>query len=181
MIQRIFAVSLLAAAFAAASAPAFADRDAVQFFSNIRVAPDSTVGDAVCFFCSVNVEGEVQGDVVVFFGNVHIAGRANHDVVDFFGKVTADDNTQIGDDLVSFFGAVRLGENVSVGKDLVAVFGLLRAPESVTVGGDHVAIPAWIVFAPLIFVGLVVILIVHEVHARRRRQFLRGYTFPPRP
>lgn len=181
MIQRIFAVSLLAAAFAAASAPAFADRDAVQFFSNIRVAPDATVHDAICFFCSVNVQGEVKGDAVAFFGNVHIAGRANHDVVNFFGQVSADDNTQIGDDLVSFFGTVRLGENVSVGKDLVAIFGIVRAPESVAVGGDRVGIPAWIVFGPLILVGLVVILIVHELRAHRRRQFLRGYTFPPRP
>jgi hypothetical protein len=181
MIQRMLAVSLLGAAFVAAATPARADNDAVHFFSNIHVSPNATVHDAVCFFCSVNAEGEVRGDIVVFFGDIHIAGKPKHDVVNFFGSVSADDNAQIGNDLVSFFGMIRLGENVSVGKDMVAMFGVVRAPESVTVGRDRVGMPAWVVFGPLIFLALVVILIVHEFRAYRRRQYLRGYPFPPRP
>ena len=181
MMKRVLAVSLLGAVFAAAAIPAFADRDAVQFGSNIHVAPDASVHDAVCFFCSVNVEGKVTGDVVVFFGNIHIAGHAQHDVVNFFGKVSAEDNAAIGHDLVSFFGTVRLGENVSVGQDLVAIFGTLRAPDSVTVGNDRVVQPGWVFFGPLILVSLVVILIVGEYRAYRRRLMLRGYTLPPKP
>ncbi len=88
--------------------------DAVQFFRNINVTPDQPVKDAVCFFCSVRVEGNVNGDIVVFFGNVRLNGQAHHDVVNFFGSVPAADNSSIGGDLVSFFGYVRLGENVSV-------------------------------------------------------------------
>jgi len=56
--KRLLAVCLIGAAFAAAATPARADRDAVQFFSNIRVAPDATVHDAVCFFCNADVEGK---------------------------------------------------------------------------------------------------------------------------
>jgi hypothetical protein len=76
---------------------------------------------------------------------------------------------------------VRLGENVRVGQDLVAMFGSLRSPDSVTVGKDRVVQPAWVLFGPLIFVGLIVILIVHEIRAYRRRVLMRGYNFPPRP
>jgi hypothetical protein len=179
MMKPTLAVCLLAAAFAAAATPAYADRDAVHFFSDIQVSPATTVHDAVCFFCSVRDEGEVEGDIVVFFGNVHIAGKADHDVVNFFGKVSADDNAQIGQDLVSFFGAIRLGQNVSVGKDMVSMFGFTRVPASVSVGHDRVAMPFFILFAPLILVGLVVIFVVHQVRAHRRRQFLNAYNFPP--
>ena len=178
--KRMLAICLLGAAFAAAATPARADRDDVHFFSNIQVASDATVHDAVCFFCNVNIDGEVQGDTVVFFGNVHIAGKANHDVVNFFGEVSASDNAQIGDDLVSFFGLIRLGENVSVGKDMVAMFGIVNAPDSVSVGHDRVAMPAMILFAPMALVGLIVILVVRGYRAHRRRQFLAGYGYPPR-
>ncbi len=175
----ILAICLLGAAFAAAATPAYADRDAVHFFSDIKVAPDATVHDAVCFFCSVHDEGEVEGDIVVFFGSVHIAGKADHDVVNFFGNVSADDNAQIGQDLVSFFGEIRLGQNVSVGKDMVSMFGFVRSPESVSVGHDRVTMPFIIVLAPLILIGLVVIFVVYQVRAHRRRQFLSAYNFPP--
>ena len=177
MIRRILALTLLCAAFA--STRARAEQDAVQFFSNIEVTPDSTVHDAVCFFCSVDIEGKATGDVVVFFGNTHIAKDAQHDVVNFFGRVTADDNASIDHNLVSMFGRVRLGENVHVGEDLVDLFGSLQTGNGVTVEGDRVVQPAIIFFAPFIFLCLIVILIVREFRAYRRRVFLRGYVFPP--
>ena len=178
MIQRLLAFSLLGAALAAAT-PALASQDAVQFGTNIYVARDATVHDAVCFFCSVDVEGQVTGDVVVFFGIIHLAGIATNDMVNFFGKVTVDDNMSVGKDLVSFFGVIRLGENVSVGKDMVAMFGSVYAPESLLVGNDRVVQPGWILFGPLIVIGLIVILIVREYRAYRRRLLLRGYPPPP--
>jgi hypothetical protein len=181
MTRRILTILLLSAAFAAASTPARADQDEVQFFSNIEVSPGSTVHDAVCFFCSVDLEGKATGDVVVFFGNTHIASDAQHDVVNFFGHVTADDNASIDHDLVSMFGGVRLGENVHVGEDLVTMFGTLHTGEGVTVERDRVVQPAIVFWGPFIFLVLVVILIVREYRSYRRRVFLRGYQFPPRP
>lgn len=179
MIRRILALTLLCAAFA--STRARAENDEVQFFSNIDVPADATVHDAVCVFCSVNLEGKATGDVVVFFGNTHISSDARHDVVNFFGHVTADDNASIDHDLVSFFGNVRLGDDVHVGEDLVAMFGAIHTGHGVTVEGNRVVQPAWLFFAPLIFLSLVAILIIREFRAYRRRVFLRGYGFPPRP
>jgi hypothetical protein len=178
---RCILVIFLLAAFAGVSKPARAEQDTVQFFSNIEVSPGSTVHDAVCFFCSVNIQGKATGDIVVFFGNTHIASDAQHDVVNFFGNVTADDNASIDHDLVSMFGSIRLGENVHVGQDLVAMFGTLHTGDGVSVSGDRVVQPAFIFFGPLIFLALVVILIVREYRAYRRRLFLRAYQFPPRP
>jgi len=178
MIRRILAFSLLCAAFA--STHARAEEDAVQFFSNIHVSPASTVHDAVCFFCNVDLEGKATGDVVVFFGNTHIATEAQHDVVNFFGNVTADENATVDHDLVSMFGSIRLGENVHVGEDLVAMFGSLHTGDNVSVDGDRVVQPAFIFYGPMIFLVVVFILIVREFRAYRRRVFLRGYGFPPR-
>jgi hypothetical protein len=177
---RLLHLALLSVVVVAFALPAYASKDVVQFGSNIDVAPDATVHDTVCFFCSVRVRGSVEGDIVVFFGNVHIEGHANHDVVNFFGSVTAADNASIGNDLVNFFGGVRLGENVSVGKDMVAMFGAVRTASSATVNGDRVVQPAWLFWGPLLLIVLVVSVIVREIRNQRRRQFARGYPFPPR-
>jgi predicted acyltransferase (DUF342 family) len=181
MIRRLLPVCLLVAAFAMFASPAFASRDEVQFGSTIHVARDTSIHDAVCFFCNVDADGTVEGDIVVFFGDVHIAGNANHDVVNFFGNVTADNNASIGQDMVSMFGSIRLGENVSIGKDLVAMFGSLRAGDSVTVGGDRVVQPGWVFWGPLLVIALVVIVVVREFRNQRRRAYLRNYPFPPHP
>ena len=179
MIQRRVFPILRAAAMAVAAAPARADNDAVHFGSDINVPADMTVHDAVCFFCSVNVEGKVNGDVVVFFGHVHIAGAANHDVVNFFGGVRADDGATVGQDLVSFFGGVRLGENVSVGHDMVVLLGGAHVANSAIVGHDTVVQPGWVIDFPLILLIVLFIVAMYELRAHRRRQFLRQFPFPP--
>lgn len=175
---RLF-VCLLAAAFAAAASPAHANNDAVHFGSNIHVAPQSTVHDAVCFFCSVDIEGKAEGSVVVFFGSVHISGSAEQDVVNFFGGVRADDGASIGRDLVNFFGGVRLGEGASVGHDLVAMLSSVQMAQSATVGNDHVIFPGWLIDFPLVIFLVVLVIIVREYRAWRRRRFFSGYPFPP--
>ncbi|HWB95261.1 MAG TPA: hypothetical protein VG672_01125, partial [Bryobacteraceae bacterium] len=91
MRSKIRAVSLFAAVLVLIAPYARAEQDAVQFFHNFEVTPDAPVGDGICFFCNVHVEGKVEGDIVVFFGSVYLNGDASHDVVDFFGKVAAAD------------------------------------------------------------------------------------------
>ncbi|KAA6464867.1 hypothetical protein DYQ86_02615 [Acidobacteria bacterium AB60] len=180
MRARLLYLAVLSAVIAIFASPAHASKDVVQFGSNIEIAPDATVHDTVCFFCSVNDRGSIEGDVVVFFGNVRIDGHANHDVVNFFGDVTASDNSSVGNDLVSFFGRVRLGENVSVGKDMVAMFGAVRTASTVNVGGDRVVQPGWLFWGPFLLLVAVIFVVVREVRAQRRRHFMRGYPFPPR-
>ena len=181
MTQRLFSAFLLASALLLAGTPAHAEKDAVQFGSNIVVPEGQTIHDAVCFFCSVNAKGDIDHDVVVFFGDVHISHQSNHDVVVFFGTVHADDDAAIGHDLVNFFGTTHLGENVSVGGDAVVMFGGLRAAESVNIAGSRVSQPIWVFWTPLIILGLIVTLIVHEVRSYRRRQYIAAYGYAPVP
>lgn len=183
MPRRLFSALLLACALLFAAAPARADKDAVQFGSNINVPEGQSVHDAICFFCSVRANGNIDHDVVVFFGNVHIAHESKHDVVVFFGSVRADDDASIGHDLVNFFGSIHLGEDVSVGGDVVAMFGGLHAADSVQIAGSRVAQPIWVFWTPLIILGLIIALIVREVRSARRRRYFAayGYGYPPYP
>jgi len=181
MSYRPLAFCLLAAALAFMPLSARADDDAIQFFHNIEVTPDMPVGDAICFFCNVHLEGKANGDVVVFFGNVRISGQTAGDVVVLFGNISAASDSSIGGDLVSVFGGTRLGENVKVAGDMVSVFGVSHAPPSVSVKGDRVGLSPWIISAPFLVVFLIAFVIVHEIRSRRMRMAASGYPFPPMP
>ena len=172
---RIFVTFLLAAAALAAATPARAQNDSVQFFNDIHVTPESPLHDAVCFFCSVRVDGKVTGDVAVFFGDVHLAGDAQHDVVNFFGNIIAEDNSSIDEDLLSVFGTVHLGNHVTIGRDMTTAFGALDLAPTVTVGGKRVVEPIWIAFVPFVFLVLVIFVVFREITAARRRRIQRGY------
>lgn len=179
--MRLFSAFLFASALLFAATPARADKDIVQFGSNINVAEGHTIHDAVCFFCSVNARGDIDHDVVVFFGNVRISHRSNHDVVVFFGSIRAEDDASIGHDMVNFFGSTHLGENVSVGGDAVVMFGGMHAADTVNIAGSRVSQPIWIFWTPLIVLGLIVTLIVHEVRSYRRRRYYAAYGYTPVP
>ena len=181
MTQRLCSALLLVSALMLGATPAFANKDAVQFGSNIVVQEGQSIHDAVCFFCSVNAKGTIDHDVVVFFGNVHVAHESKHDIVVFFGSLRADDDAAIGHDVVNFFGSVRLGENATVGNDLVVMFGTLHAADSANIVGNRVFQPLWVFMTPLIVLGLIVMLIVHEVRSRRRRDYFAAYGYPPVP
>ena len=173
--MRVFGIALFVLLTAVLARPARADSDTVEFGSSIDVHDKETVHDAVCFFCSVNLDGEARGDIVVFFGSVHINGRAHHDVVNFFGNVTVGNDASIGHDLVNFFGSVRLGDNVTVGKDTVVMFGSMHAASSASYGGSRVLEPAWLFWGPLITLFLVIYFVVHELRGYRRRRWMRVY------
>ena len=167
---RLLGFCLIAAALFAAAPMARANEDAVHFFSDIRVPADSSAHDAVCFFCSVYADGEINGNVVVFFGNVHVGSIAHHDVVNFFGGVTAADHAVIEHDLVNFFGSVRLGENTSVSRDMVSMFGMTHIAPSASVHGNSVTFPFWLFGGPMLLMVLAIYVIVREMRERRFRR-----------
>ena len=177
---RALVFCLMLAAFALVPAHALADADSVQFGSDITGSADHPIHDAVCFFCSVHVDGEATGDIVVFFGDVHLNGRAHHDVVNFFGRTRLADGAVIDHDLVNFFGSVRAGENTQVGGSLVVIFGYLRAPGSFSIGKDKFIMPGWILWIPFIIFACIIIVVVRAFRAWQwRRSMYAGYPVPP--
>jgi len=180
-LRSILACTSLLAALSFAATPAKADRDRVQFGSDVVVPPGESVHDAVCFFCSVNAKGAIDHDVVVFFGDVHIATHSNHDVVNFFGDVRLDDNATISHDVVDFFGTIHLGENTSVGNDMVAMFGTVRSADSASVTGNRVIEPGWLLLIPLLILGGIAALIAGVIRNYRHRQFYAAGYYPPPP
>jgi hypothetical protein len=173
--RRIFGAALLALTLVALSTPAHAAQDVVHFGSMIDVGANEEIHDAVCFFCSVNVEGTVNGDIVSFFGSVRISGRANHDVVDFFGDIKAADNSSIGHNVVNFFGNVSLGENVTVDRDTVVMFGSMRSAATASFGGSRVVEPGWVFWGPFLLIFGGIYFVIHEIRGLRRRRYLRTY------
>lgn len=157
------------------AAPAYASRDVVQFGSSIEVAKSASIHDAVCFFCSVHAEGDIDGDVVVFFGSAHLEGHAKHDVVVFFGNVQAADDASIGQNLVNIFGSTRLGEHVDVGRDAVVLFGALRMASTASIDGDRVVQPGWLFWLPFLLIAGGIGFLNRELRGLRRRRMLRGY------
>ncbi|MDE3201010.1 MAG: hypothetical protein KGN79_08815 [Acidobacteriota bacterium] len=181
--SRFPSIFVAAALLALAAIPARADKDVVQFGSQILVPANSSVHDAVCFFCSVDAQGPIDHDVVVFFGDIHVHQLANHDVVNFFGDVRVDSNASISHDLVHFFGDVHLGDNASVGNDMVLFFGDLHAANSATITGNRVIEPAWLLLIPLgLLVGFIWLIVTFFRNWRERRMYYpAGYPPPPPP
>lgn len=180
MHKRFLGILLLAGLLLAVSPSARADNDNVHFFNDIHVPAGATVQDAVCFFCSLDADGEVNGSAVVFFGSVRLGSDVHSDVVNFFGSTTARDNVTIDGDLVNFFGSVRLGENARVGGDMVSMFGGTHLASTATVRGDKVQFPFVVFGVPAVVLGLLIYAIVAAVRERRYRAYAAQYPSPPR-
>jgi len=61
------------------------------------------------------------------------------------------------------------------------MFGSLRTGDNVTIDGDRVQQPAVLFYGPLIFLVVVLVLLIREFRAYRRRVFLRNYGYPRIP
>jgi hypothetical protein len=127
--------------------------DRVQFFQNIEVGPNESVGDLVCLFCSIHNSG-TSGDNVAILGSIVVDGTVNGDCV------------AVG-------GAIRLGEDASVAGDTVGLGGGVSRHPNSSVKGQMVSevgpfIFLGMILGPLIPVVLVVWLIVWLVRRDRR-------------
>jgi len=144
------------------SAPVVAnaeERDAVQFANNIVVHEGEEVHDAVCFLCSIEVDGTVHGDMVAFLGNIHVRGHAEHDAVAFLGSVSLADNASVDHDVVVFAGSLHTGSGSSIGR-------------------DRVVFPMFLFLLPLLLVAGFVMLIIWAIRALVSRS-RPVYPMPP--
>src|SRR5271155_1030090 len=90
-------------------------RDLVQFGNDIVVHEGEEAHDAVCFLCSIEVDGTLHGDMVAFLGNIHVRGHAERDAVVFLGDITLGENASIDRDAVVFAGSLHNAPGSSIG------------------------------------------------------------------
>lgn len=117
-------------------------QDRVSFGSRIVVGEGETVGDVVCFLCSVEVHGKIQGDVVTFLGSVKSTSPIQGDVVAFAGNVLLEEDAAVHGDLVVFGGALHKSAGTYVGQDQVVLPAIIFLVPILIIAGIVWAITA---------------------------------------
>lgn len=131
--------------------------DRVQFFQSINVNSDEEVGDVVCMFCSIHVEGTATGDIVAIMGSIILDGAAKGDVVAVGGGIQLGEDASVAGDTVGIGGGVNKHPNASVKGELVSQTG----------AGVFAGLVISMILVPLLPVVLIVWLIVWLVRRDR--------------
>jgi hypothetical protein len=97
---RILTLALLLAS--AAHAQSRGNR--VYFGQDIFVASGQQVHNAVCVFCSVQVEGDLTGRALVLFGSLNVTGHVDHNATVIGGNAVIDSQARIGGDAIVLGG-----------------------------------------------------------------------------
>ena len=159
MVRRWLYLCFAAMLVLGCAARAHASTDRVSFMHDIDVSDGDEADDAVCFMCSIHVDGKVNGDAVAFLGSIHVNG-------------------EISGDTVSFLGDVVMGGQSRIGGDCVVFGGPLRKQGAAAVDGDTVNFPFILIMMPFIILGL---LIYGIVSLFRRRRYAAYPMQPPPP
>ena len=71
---------------------------------DIFIAAGQQVHNAVCVFCSVQVEGDVTGHVIVLFGSANVTGEVRGSTTVIGGNAVVDSQARVGGDTVVLGG-----------------------------------------------------------------------------
>src|SRR6202044_4064470 len=71
---------------------------------DVFVASGQQVHNATCFFCSVQVEGDLTGHVFVLFGSLNLSGRVEGGATVIGGNAVVDSQARGGGDTVVLGG-----------------------------------------------------------------------------
>jgi hypothetical protein len=71
---------------------------------DVFVAAGQQVHNATCFFCSVQVEGDLTGHVFVLFGSLNVSGQVRRSATVIWGNAVVDSQARIGGDTVVLGG-----------------------------------------------------------------------------
>lgn len=181
MPRSLLRLSLCAAAVLAAALPALAQGgNSVQFFNNTRIV-GAPVENAVCFFCNLDAQTEVNGNLVVFFGHARANAPVHGNIVNFFSSTTVPTNVPVDGNVVNFFGRTRLEDGVHIGGNMVSMFAEADISPAASVSGNRVLFPFWLFLCPVLLVAAVLYVILRELRDRRIRAYAYRPPYPPRP
>ncbi|HEX3941623.1 MAG TPA: hypothetical protein VHX11_09095 [Acidobacteriaceae bacterium] len=116
------------------AAPAARVRSAIHLGQDIAVAPEQEIRSAVCFLCSVRLDGAARSNLIVFAGNVYLNGPVHRDVVDVGGNVTMTGNAQVSGTLIVFGGHLFRDPAASISRGTVVVRPIVFLPIILVLG-----------------------------------------------
>lgn len=135
------------------------------FNQDIFVAQGQQIHNAVCFFCSVQVEGDLTGHVLVLFGSLNITGRVNGGAVVVGGNAVIDSQARLEGNAVVVGGNAVYETDESISGNAYVIGGHLSTL------GDRAKTTRRVSMSPGLFVSLFVaiLLVLSVVFFPRRR------------
>ena len=119
------------------------------FHQDIFIAQGQQVHNAVCIFCSVQVEGDVSGKVFVLFGNLNITGRVDGRATVIGGNAVIDSQARLGGTALVVGGNAVYETDESISGNAWVIGGHMSP-----VGGKHQHSSRRFSFGPIVFSGL---------------------------
>jgi len=129
MLRPLSAVCALLLLTAAPAQVGYASaKNALHLGQDITVAEPQQVRSALCFFCSVRVDGAARDNLIVVAGNVYLNGPVHKDIVVLGGNVTLTGKAAVGGSLVVFGGHLYRDQAATIGRGRVVVRPIVFLP-----------------------------------------------------
>jgi hypothetical protein len=122
------------------------------FNQDIYIAQGQQVHHAVCFFCSVQVEGQLSGDIFVLFGNLNVSGRVDGPATIIGGNAVVDSQARLGGNLTVIGGNAVYETDESIAGNAWVIGGHLSP-----VGGHRSQAPRRLFFSPLLAAAVAIV------------------------
>jgi hypothetical protein len=135
------------------------------FNEDIFVAQGQQIHNAICLFCSVQVEGDLTGRVFVLFGSLNISGRVQGSAVVVGGNTVIDSQARLGGNAIVVGGNAVYETDESISGNAYVIGGHLST------FGDRTKSPRRVSFSPAFFFSLAaaILLLLSALFFPRRR------------
>jgi hypothetical protein len=138
---------------------------------DIYIAAGQQVHNATCFFCSVQVEGELTGHAVVLFGNLSVSGWVRRSATILGGNAVIDSQARISGNTVVLGGNAVYETDESISGNAYVLGGHLSKT------GGHVSSHRRLSLTPVVSLALALVaflvLALRLASPSRRRPFAR--------
>ena len=126
----------------------------VYFGQDIFVASGQQVHNAVCVFCSVQVEGDLTGRALVLFGSLNVTGRIDRSATVIGGNAVVDSQARIGGNTIVLGGNAVYETDDSITGSAYVLGGHLSKM------GGHVKSTRRVSVSPLVFSALALLAVL---------------------
>lgn len=137
--------------FVAVTARAQNHGSRTYFNQDIFVAQGQRIDNAICLFCSVQIEGDVGGRVLVLFGNLNVTGRIAGSAAVIGGNTVIDSQARINGSALVVGGNAVYETDDSISGNAWVVGGHLSP-----ISHRHHS-PRRLSFGPVLFSGAAII------------------------